>query len=233
MGTITRIRMTEPTSGMPLLVWLSPSFPVGAFAYSQGLEWAVEERNVHDAATLATWLDDLVAHGSIRTDAVLLATAWRASDAGAALAIGELALALTPSQERRLETATQGTAFLRAVAAAWPAPRIEALASALGEDEIAYPVAVGVAAAAHGLALGTTLEAFTLAAVGNLVSAALRLGPIGQTEAQAIIAGLCPALTRLAAHAATASLDDLGTCALRADIASMRHETQYSRLFRS
>ena len=232
MGTmITPIGMTDPASSLPLLVWLSPSFPVGAFAYSQGLEWAVEAGCVHDAATLAAWLDDLVGHGSIRADAVLLAAAWRAP--ATALAISELALALTPSRERRLETATQGVAFLRAVAAAWPAPGLDELTSALGEGEIAYPVAVGAAAAAHELGLGPTLEAFGLAAVGNFVSAAVRLGPIGQTEAQAIIAALCPAVTRLAAHAEGASLDDVGTCAFRADIASMRHETQYSRLFRS
>ena len=236
--TITRImvmltRMTDPASSLPLLVWLSPAFPVGSFAYSQGLEWAVEDGTVHDAATLAAWLDDVVVHGAIRADAVCLAAAWRAGALQAVLAVNELALALAPSQERRLETATQGTAFLRAVAAAWPAPRIDALAAALGEDEVAYPVAIGVAAAAHAIALRPTLSAFAVAAVGNLVSAALRLGPIGQSQAQAIIAGLAPALERLAETAANASLDDVGTCALRADIASMRHETQYSRLFRS
>ena len=235
--TITTTGMTtgtiDPASSLPLLVWLSPAFPVGAFAYSQGLEWAVEDASVRDAATLAAWLDDLVAHGPVRADAVLLAAAWRAGDAQAALAVNELALALAPSRERRLETATQGTAFLHAVAAAWPAVGIAALAATLGDEEIAYPVAVGVAAAAHGIALRPTLVAFALAAVGNLVSAALRLGPIGQSQAQAIIAGLAPRLDRLADATEHSSLDDLGTSALRADIASMRHETQYSRLFRS
>ena len=231
MRTRTATRMADAVASLPLLVWLSPAFPVGAFAYSQGLEWAVEAGAVHDAATLRAWLDDLVAQGSLRADAILLACAWHAPEA--ALAANGLALALAPSRERRLETATQGAAFLRAVAAAWPAPAIATLVATLGDDEIAYPIAVGVAAAGHALALRTTLEAFVLAAVGNLVSAGLRLGPIGQSEAQAIIAGLCPAVAHLAGFAATASLDDLGTCAFRADIASMRHETQYSRLFRS
>ena len=225
--------MTEGPSSLPLLVWLSPAFPVGAFAYSHGLEWAVEDKIVTDAATLAAWLDDLVAHGAIRSDAVLLAAAWRAVDVAAAAEVNELALALAPSRERLLETAAQGTAFLRAVAAAWPATSIAALATALGEGDIAYPVAVGAAAAAHRLALRPTIEAFALAALGNLVSAALRLGPIGQSEAQAIIARLCPAVAALADFAEAATLDDLGTCAFRSDIAAMRHETQYSRLFRS
>ncbi|VVB43071.1 Urease accessory protein UreF [Beijerinckiaceae bacterium RH AL1] len=224
---------TDQASSLQLLIWLSPSFPVGAFAYSQGLEWAVEDGAVHDAATLEAWLVDLVAHGPIRADAVLLAAAWRAADPQAALAVNELALALAPSHERRLETATQGSAFLRAVAAAWLSAPLDALATALGEEDIAYPVAVGVAAAAHAIALRPTLAAFALAAITNLVSAALRLGPIGQSEAQAIIARVAPRLEALAAATEHAGLDDLGTCALRADIASMRHETQYSRLFRS
>ena len=233
-GTATGMAtsMADPASSLPLLVWLSPAFPVGAFAYSQGLEWAVETGAVHDAATLRAWLDDLVEHGSIRADAILLACAWRAPEA--ALAANELALALTPSRERRLETATQGAAFLSAVAAAWPAAGDRDAGwgrSATTRSPIRSRSAV--AAAAHGIALRPTLEAFALAAVGSLVSAALRLGPIGQSEAQAIIAGLCPAVARLAGLAETASLDDLGTCAFRADIASMRHETQYSRLFRS
>jgi urease accessory protein len=236
----TTIMTDSATSAdLPLLVWLSPGFPVGAFAYSQGLEWAVEAGDVDDRATLARWLDDLLAHGAIRADAVLLAAAYRAADVATALETNALSLALAPSRERLLETGSQGTAFLAAVRAAWPAPAIERFADALGQTdanngaEAAYPVAVAVAAAAHGLPLGATLRAFVLACVSNLVSAALRLGPIGQSEAQATIARLCPAIAALAAWAETADLGEIGTCAWRADIASMRHETQYSRLFRS
>ncbi len=221
---------------LPLFAWLSPAFPVGAYAYSHGLETAVEDGDVHDAATCAAWITDLVAGGSIRADCVLLAAAWAADDSSAmddARAINELALALAPSAERRLETGGQGTAFLLAVAAAWPAPAVARFAAALGDGEAAYPVAVGVAARAHDLPLRATLGAFALAAVGNLVSAVLRLGPIGQSEAQAITARLCPALDALADWATGSTLADLGTATWRADVASMRHETQYSRLFRS
>ena len=215
---------------LPLFAWLSPAFPVGAFAYSHGLEAAVESGDISDDATCAAWIDDLVAAGSIRADCVLLAAAWAAADPRP---VNALALALAPSQERRLETSAQGTAFLVAVAAAWPAPAIETFVSELKEGDAAYPVAVGVAAAAHDLPLRDTLAAFALAAVSNLVSAVLRLGPIGQSDAQAIIAACCPALEKLAAWAETSTLTDLGTATWRADIASMRHETQYSRLFRS
>ncbi len=226
MGTTA----TAEALPLALFAWLSPSFPVGGFAFSHGLEWAVEAGDIRDAAELRGWLDGLLRFGSLRADAVLLAAGHRDPDGVGAM--NELALALAPSAERRLETAAQGTAFLAAVTAAWPAPH-PALAWLAQLDEAAYPVAVGVAAAAHALPLRATLELFALAAVSNLVSAAVRLGPIGQTDAQATIAALIPAIADLAAWAQTATPADLGTCAWRSDIAAMRHETQYSRLFRS
>ena len=215
---------------LSLMAWLSPSFPIGAFAYSHGLEAAVESGDIHDAATCTAWIADLVEAGSIRSDCVVLSLAYRAEDGRS---LNDLALALAPSSERRLETASQGTAFAVAVAGAWPVPALDDVMRRIGTEEVALPVAVGAAAAAHDLPLVATLGAFALAAVSNLVSAVLRLGPIGQTEAQRIIATLCPALERLAAWAATSTLADIGSAGWRADIASMRHETQYSRLFRS
>ena len=220
-----------PSVGLlPLFTWLSPAFPIGAYAYSHGLEAAVEVGDIRDAATGADWIADLVAFGSIRADCVLLAAAWDADDA---FSVNKLALALAPSRERHLETSGQGSAFLLAVAAAWPAPGIVRFAESVGEGDAAYPVAVGVAARAHDLPLRETLAAFAAAAVGNLVSVVLRLGPIGQSEAQGIIARLCPALDALAEWTARSTLGELGGATWRADVASMRHETQYSRLFRS
>jgi urease accessory protein len=227
--TVTTITIMDE-SLLPLLVWLSPNFPTGAFAYSHGLEWAVDSGDIKNATTLSAWLADLLAHGATRADSVLLAMAYCRRDH---LKTNELALALANTRERRLETSTQGNAFLTAIQAAWPAPVIDVFATALGEDDVAYPVIVGIAAAAHNLALRQTLEAFALAAISNLVSAVVRLGPIGQREAQGIIAESCPAIARLAAFAEAATPDDLGTSAWRCDIAAMRHETQYSRLFRS
>ncbi len=221
-------------SGLPLLIWLSPAFPVGAFAYSHGLESAVEEGDITDAATLQAWLDDLVRFGSLRTDAVLVACAWRAARArdDAALAeINDLALALAPSAERHLETSAQGGAFITAIQASWPCEEVERLAKSA--ETVAYPIAVSAAAAGHGVGLPALLEAYLVAFAGNLVSAAVRLGPVGQTDGQRIIARLAPALRALAQQATSATIDDLGSVAMRSDIAAMRHETQYSRLFRS
>jgi urease accessory protein len=220
---------------LALFAWLSPAFPIGAFAYSHGLEWAVETGDVKDAASLGAWLTDLVDHGAPRSDAIIMAEAWRVAavkNCEALGAVNDLALALAPSQERHLETKAQGNAFVAATVAAWPCPALDLLQESVRGD-IAFPVALGVAASGHGIDLQPLLETFVIAFCSNLVSAAVRLGAIGQTEAQRIIAASCEPARKLAGFAAKASLDDLGTCTLRSDIAAMRHETQYSRLFRS
>jgi urease accessory protein len=218
---------------LPLLLWLSPSFPVGSFAYSQGLEWAVEAGDVADAASLLEWLGDLVKFGAPRNDAILFVCAFRAAatqDRGEIARLNALAIALGGSTERRLETTAQGGAFLTAIRAAWPCAALEIF---VGEEPVAYPIAVALAAAGHSLALQPCLESFVLSCLANIVSAAVRLGPIGQTDGQRVLAALLQDVRGLAAEAAEATLDDLGGCAWRSDLAAMKHETQYSRLFRS
>lgn len=220
---------------LPLFAWLSPAFPVGAYAYSHALEWAVEAGDIATSAHLGGWLEDLFAHGFARSDAILLAHAHAAAVAGdgpALMAVNDLAVALAPSAELRLETCQQGRSFLDAVMAAWPAPGIAALAPVL-RPEAAYPVALGLAGAGHALALAPVLEAFLLALAQNLVSAAVRLAPIGQTAGTRVVAALAPMARRLAAEVPALTLDDLGTATFRADLGSFRHETQYTRLFRS
>ncbi len=224
--------MSERGAFLPLLVWLSPAFPVGAFAYSHGLEAAVESGDIHDAPSLQAWLMDLIDHGSIRTDAILTAQAWRvAQDKAALQELNDLALALANSRERYLETSAQGTAFITAITAAWACAPASELAS--WDMPIAYPIAVGASAAGHKIPLPALVEAYVLAFVGNLISAAVRLGPVGQTDGQKITAAVLARLRDIAHAAQSASLDDLGAVALRSDIAAMQHETQYSRLFRS
>jgi urease accessory protein len=218
-----------------LQVWTSPAFPVGAFAYSHAIEWAVEQGDIRDAVTLRAWLVDLVAFGGARCDALLMANAWRAAlaaDAAALCAINELALALASSRERYLETTSQGNAFLSAARAAWDCPALAQLAGAVRGD-VAYPVACAAASAGHAIALIASLEAFSLGFIANLVSAAVRLGAIGQTDGQKVTAAIIPEIRALAAFAAQATLDDLGGAAYRSDLAALQHETQYSRLFRS
>jgi urease accessory protein len=219
---------------LPLFAWLSPTFPIGSFAYSHGLEYVVRHGDMHDANTLRSWLGDLLAHGAIRTDLILASVVARsvlAEDMEDLARASELALALAPSRERHLETTQQGRSFLDMVRAAWPSATLDRLFDA--SDEIAYPVAFGGALAAHRLALGPSLAAYALQFASNLVSAVVRLGTVGQTDGQKVIASLAKPARRAAAFARSAKLDDIGAAAFRLDIASVRHETQYSRLFRS
>ncbi len=220
-----------------LLAWLSPSFPVGAFSYSHGLEWAIEDGTVRTPADLEAWLGDILNHGAGRNDAILFVHAYAAgslADAAAVAAIAELAAALQPSKERRLEACAQGAAFLSAVAASWPNARFAALKESLDRaPAIPYPVAVAAATATHEIPLRPALVAYLNGLAANIVSAGVRAIPIGQTDGQRIIAGLAPLVEDLAGAALASSLDDLGGAAIRADIASMKHETQYTRLFRS
>ncbi len=225
---------TEPPTLARLMIWLSPAYPVGGYSYSHGLEWAVEAGKVRNAATLGDWIEDILRHGAGRSDAILLAETWRAIGSGDDRRLAEtveLAAALAPSAERRLETLAQGAAFLTATQAVWPSPALEKLAAPV--TEVAYPVAVGACAAAHGLPLAPTAQAFLQACAANMISAGVRLIPLGQTDGLRVLARLEPLIPPLAAGAFDAGLDDIGGAAAMADIASMRHETQYTRLFRS
>ena len=225
----------EISDALRLMAWLSPGYPVGAYAYSHGLEWAAEAGDIRNEASLLDWLLDVCAHGSLRNDLILAHHAHRAAQAedGAALAaLNELALALAPSRELHLETGQQGRSFLDATVAAWPCPSLSAVAPHLS-GPVAYPVAVGAAAGAHGLAPEPTLAAYGLAFMQNLVSAAIRAAPVGQTAGTLIIAALAPRLAALATEAKDADLGALGAATIRLDLGSFRHETQYSRIFRS
>ena len=217
------------------MAWLSPAYPVGAFSYSSGIEWAVESGDITDAASFRRWLDVVIASGSAFCDAVLFVHAHRAAaadDASALRAVAELAAAFVPSKERHLETTAQGRAFIEATRAAWPCAALDRFAAAW-DGPVAYPVAVGVAAAGHGIALEPALSAYLHAVTANLISAGVRLIPLGQTDGQRLLAALEPIVAATAARALATPLDQIGGAAFRADIASMRHETQYTRLFRS
>jgi urease accessory protein len=211
-----------------LMAWLSPAFPVGSFAYSGGLERAVHDRLVGDAAELGEWISTLLRHGTAWNDAVLAAEAHRAFDDAARLAdVAELAEALAGSRERHQETMLLGEAFLSA-AAAWPHPVFSLL-----PPRTAYPVAVGAVAGAHRIGCEKMLAAFLHALVSQAVSSGIRLGVAGQKDGVAILARLEVEISDIARRASRSSLDDLGSATVQADIASVRHETQATRLFRS
>ena len=218
-----------------LMSWLSPAYPVGAFSYSGGLEWAVEAGDVKDPATLTDWLGAMITNGSVFCDAVFFVHAHTASHNGNDVtlrAIAELASAFASSKERHLETTAQGRAFMDATLAAWPCDALTRL-NTIWPKAIAYPVAVGVAAAGHAIPLAPALGAYLHAVVANLISAGVRLIPLGQTAGQRVLSQLEPVVAAAAQAAITTPLDEVGGATFRADIAGMRHETQYTRLFRS
>jgi len=227
---------TEPETPQALyrlMAWLSPAYPVGAFSYSSGIEWAVESGDIEDAGTLKDWLDTMLSDGGGFCDAVLFAHAYRAvEDEGELRDVAELAAALAPSKERHLETTAQGNAFVEATRAAWPCAALDRLKQSW-DGPIAYPVAVAVAAAGPDIPLGAALAAFLQALVANWVSAGVRLVPLGQTDGLRVVAALEPVVDAAAQRALVTALDDMGASAFRADLASLRHETQYTRLFRS
>ncbi len=216
-----------------LMTWLSPSFPVGAYSFSHGLECAIEQGLVGCETSTRAWIADLLAFGDGHADLVFLAAAWSAAgDEMALREVHELALAFQPSEEIRLESTAQGAAFLKVVSAAWPWTGAETLAAVMARD-VAYPVAVGVVARGHGVAREATLAAYGHAFVANLVSAAVRLIPLGQTEGQRITAALEPDVADAARLALRTPPDRVTSSCFLADICSMQHESQYTRLFRS
>lgn len=211
-----------------LTAWLSPAFPVGSFAYSGGLERAVHDGLVTDAASLKDWIETLIAHGTAWTDAVLFAESHRShAEAGRLAEVAELAEALAGSRERHQETMLLGAAFV-AAARAWPDGIFGRLPA-----RAAYPVAVGAVSGAHGIPLAKAQAMFLHAFASQAVSAGIRLGIAGQKDGVAILAGLEGSIAGIAERAACSTLGDLGSATVHADIAGLRHEVQQTRLFRS
>ena len=219
-----------------LLAWLSPAYPIGAFSYSHGVETAVEEGFIKDRVSLVGWLQTVLADGTGRVDSALFAAAWRAADAKdwkTFDAIAERAAAWRGTSEMALESRQQGGSFLSITKNAWKHPDLEATHGRLS-GEIALPVAVALAAAVHGIALEMALSGYLHAFTANLISAAVRTVPLGQSDGQLALAAL-EAYVNQAARAAMAvtDLDEVGTATPLLDWCSLKHETQYTRLFRS
>jgi urease accessory protein len=219
-----------------LLTWTSPGYPTGAFSYSHGLEWAVEQGSVRDVDGLVDFVDALLTRGSAWIDAVLFVHAWRATSDGddAALdACSELAAAFRGSSETALEARQQGTAFLQVTCRAWPHKRLDDFAQRHASHPIAHSVALAVACALHEVPIEPGVQSLLHGTTANLVSAGLRLVPLGQTDGQIAMARLAPVVARTAARALHTDIDDLGTAAPGLEFCSIFHESQYTRLFRS
>ncbi len=214
---------TEPQQLLHLLAFMSPAFPVGGFAYSHGLERAIDDGIVTSVDEVRDWIESLLVHGSGWNDAVLFAQAYDADEAVRS-EIDELALALAASRERALETSDLGQSFAKAVAT---------LSVSEAMNLQTYPVAVAAACQKACIDKQSGLLAYLQVFSNNLIAVAVRLIPLGQTKGLEVMRDLMPVISRTTERALTASLADLGNSTLLSDIASMKHETQYSRVFRS
>ncbi len=221
-----------------LVSWLSPGFPVGAYAYSHGLEIAVEDGRVSDEASLFQWLDAIISHGAGRNDAILFCAAWQAVDRDDGVALIEaatLADVYRGTAELALESSAQGMAFVETVHACWTSPAFDRWLAVLDEAgrPVSYAIAVAVAAAAAGIPMRPALLVYLQAFSANMISAGIRLVPLGQTAGQRAQAALQETVIAVAVATLDRSLDDIGFATPLIDWTSAKHETQYTRLFRS
>ena len=214
-----------------LQTWLSPAFPTGSFAYSHGLEAAINDQLVRGPKTVIIWLQSLLHHGGGWSDGVLFAQSWEASHREQIEnlhGINELALALQPTRERWLEATQQGKAFCDA-AAIWPYPILEKLQN----NQPVLPVVAGALFGVSGIDKSDALASYLNAFTSNLVWICVRLIPLGQSEGLSIIAEMETDIIEASEKAMNANLDDIGGCAFVSDIASMNHENMTTRIFRS
>ena len=218
--------------------WLSPAFPTGSYSYSHGIEWAVEIGHVHDRHSLVDWLEADLRYGSGRNEAIFFIEAWRCTtenDYEKLLEVAELAAAFRGTSEFALETSQQATACLTTLRRVWPDSAIENLSALLSELKIAPALAIvlGVRAATENISATLALPCFLQSYLANLVTAGVRLIPLGQTDGQLAIDQLEGAVLAASAQAEKSTMYDLGSAAFMVDLASASHETQYTRLFRS
>jgi urease accessory protein len=207
------------TDLLTLVQWLSPAFPTGGYAYSHGLE-AVMAEGERTAAGLRAWIEGVLRHGAGQADAVLLACALRGEDPSE---LDALARAMAGSRERLSETVEQGAAFARTVSALTGRdlpPRV-------------LPVAVGEATLQLKIDAGEVIAVYLHAFAANLVACATRFAPLGQTEGQAMLAALHPVIHAVAGAALGAETLAIGTAAIGAEMAAMRHEEQDVRIFKT
>lgn len=213
---------TDPNGFLLLLNWMSPTFPTGAFAYSHGLEWAISNGDVTTTSDVEIWIKTVLQSGSGWNDAVLFARCWH-DDANT---LNQLALALASSHERHLETTQLGRAFTIAARTFYPdTPH--------PTTDTAYPIAAGTALAKAGIDQSQALLAFLQGFTTALISVAVRLIPLGQTKGLGTARNLIPVIAATAERAGKATLNDLGSNTILADIAAMKHQTQHSRIFRT
>ena len=220
MGMAEPIHMNTDLKLITVMQWMSPAFPIGAFTYSHGLEWAINKDHVSNGEKLQKWITDLLEYGSLRTDAIFISLILRGHDAKK---MNELSIALCPAGERLLETKLQGSAFAKVIEDVWQQD--------IGD--LSLPIAVALAAKKQSIKQNLILPAYVHAFCSNLISAAIRLIPIGQTEGQRIMLELYPTISDLVKTASESEIDDLNSACFFSDVSAMEHEYLQPRIFKT
>ena len=203
-----------------LMQWLSPAFPIGGFAYSHGLEWAINKGHVNNREELQKWVSDLLEYGSLKNDAILIKLVLKGSDPKE---INELAMALCPANERLSETKLQGGAFCKIMGDVW----------SLEIDNLTLPIALALAAKNESIDQNLVVPAYLHSFCSNLTSVAIRLVPIGQTDGQKTLRELSPLIFDSVREVAKSDIDDLGSTCFLSDVSAMQHEYLQPRVFKT
>lgn len=219
-----------------LMQLVSPALPVGAYTYSQGLEWAVESGRIRDEATAGAWIGDLLRHGIGRFEAPLVASLmvyWMAGNATEIARLNAGFLASRESAELRAETVQMGFSLNRLLADLRD-PALETLRAELARlPEIAFPTVWSGLAAAWQIDPQAAVGGYLWAWAENQVMAALKAVPLGQAAGQRLLAELAQAVPAIAETALTQDESGWSNLTPAFALCCARHETQYSRLFRS
>ena len=217
-----KVPMYTPTDSKLITVmqWLSPAFPIGGFAYSHGLEWAINKGHVGNREELQKWISDLLEYGSLKNDAILIKLVLQGSDPRE---INELAMALCPASERLSETQLQGGAFCKIMRDVW----------SLEINDLTLPIALALAAKNESIDQNLVLPAYLHSFCSNLISVAMRLIPIGQTDGQKTLRELSPLILDSVRSVAEVAIDDLGSNCFLSDVSAMQHEYLQSRVFKT
>lgn len=222
MGMITAMRTELPSdeASAVLAQWFSPAFPIGSFAYSHGLEAAIDAGQIKNGGDLHAWLSEVLRFGAGQVDAIFIQLAAQSNDVKT---LNQTARAYAPSKERLLEMDAQGAAFAGLLRDVWQ----------IKIEDAAFAIVIGQGARALNLPVELTIRHALISFTANLIAAAQRLAPIGQSEGQKIHLSLAPIIAQIAKSAIGKTTRDISSTALMSDMYSMRHETQYSRIFRS
>jgi urease accessory protein len=218
-----------------LLQLASPTLPVGAYSYSQGLESAVDAGIVRDARSAAHWITDVAEFSVVRTEVPILRRlmeAWRSADLNTVRKWNALFLATRETAELRAETVQMGYSLARLLCDL-RAAEFSNVDELKRIEEISFPAAFAYAVTQWRIEPEQALLAYLWAWLENQAMSAVKVVPLGQTEGQNLLLEIGGTLPDAASRAMAIADDDIGGFVPRMAILSSRHETQYSRLFRS